>query len=197
MTERKTVTNAVTEIYNPKDADGNFYRIHQDLDFYQYVDGYKAEMSYLFGIIANYYNPERGYAYPTQYQLMKRYNKSINVLRSHINKLVEVGLISKLKGQVGNNHCYVPHYPLSKDELFKKMPKAEENYKKRMKWVDKRATRDANNLDKLNKHIAEEIARRKAEEEASSKGERQSTNTTEESALEIQQVKELAEVGDF
>ncbi|MED3026842.1 hypothetical protein [Bacillus wiedmannii] len=43
---------ACTDVYNKETANGAFYRICQDLDFYLYIPQYKASMSILYGIIA-------------------------------------------------------------------------------------------------------------------------------------------------
>ncbi len=142
-------SKADTHIYDPKEATDNFYRLPQDLESYQWIDGYKIEMSVLYGIIANYYNPSLGYAYPTQYDLMMKYNKSINILRSHIRKLVEVGLLSVMTGNTGKNHCYVAHVPLTLDEVLEKFPSAAKNYAARKKWIDDRETKDHSRLREL------------------------------------------------
>lgn len=142
-------SKADTHIYNPKEATGNFYRLPQDIEHYQWIDGYKIEMSVLYSIIANYYNPALGYAYPTQYDLMLKYNKSINVLRSHIRKLVEVGLLSVMTANTGGNHCYVAHEPLTQAEVFKKFPSAAKNYVARKKWIEEREAKDHSKLREL------------------------------------------------
>ncbi|OOZ90067.1 hypothetical protein [Bacillus cereus] len=148
-------SNAGTSIYNTKTATGNFLRIPIELNHYQWIDGFKVEMFILFGIIANKYNPKYGYAYPTHYQLMAEYNKSINVLRSHIRKLVEVGLLSVQTANTGNNHCYVPHEPLPQDEFFKKFPCAKRNYDKKMKWIEERERKDHGKLQELHDRFGE------------------------------------------
>ncbi|PFM63985.1 hypothetical protein COJ48_13560 [Bacillus cereus] len=156
-------SKADTHIYNPKEATGNFYRMPQDIEYYQWIDGYKIEMSVLYSIIANYYNSALGYAYPTQYDLMLKYNKSINVLRSHIRKLVEVGLLSVMTANTGGNHCYVAHEPLTQAEVFKKFPSAAKNYATRKKWIEDREAKDHSKLRELHekfgkKETAEQVA---------------------------------------
>ncbi|KAA0747501.1 hypothetical protein DN389_05570 [Bacillus sp. AY3-1] len=155
--------DACTEIYNKETANGAFYRICQDLDFYQYIPKYKASMSILYGIIANYYNSERGYAYPTQYQLLERYATSIGTLRSHLRTLEDVGLITIYKNKIGNNNCYVPHTPLSKEKLFEKCPQIRAIYDEKMTWIKRREHEDRSRLDELNSKIKE---RQKADEAA-------------------------------
>ncbi|MBK5349129.1 hypothetical protein JFU03_05790 [Bacillus sp. TH44] len=142
-------SKADTHIYDPKEATGTFYRLPQDIEHYQWIDGYKIEMSVLYSIIANYYRPKLGYAYPTQYDLMLKYNKSINVLRSHIRKLVEVGLLSVMTANTGGNHCYVAHEPLTQAEVFKKFPSAAKNYAARKKWIEEREAKDHSKLREL------------------------------------------------
>lgn len=155
MKAEKIRIDACTEIYNKEISKGAFYRICQDLDFYQYIPQYKASMSILYGIIANYYNSDRGYAYPTQYQLLERYATSIGTLRSHLRTLEEVGLITIYKNKIGNNNCYVPHVPLSKDQLFEKCPQVRTIYDEKMTWIKKREHEDRNRLDDLNSKIKE------------------------------------------
>lgn len=155
MKAEKIRIDACTGIYNKETSKGAFYRICQDLDFYQYIPQYKASMSILYGIIANYYNSERGYAYPTQYQLLERYATSIGTLRSHLRTLEEVGLITIYKNKIGNNNCYVPHTPLSKEKLFEKCPQVKVIYDEKMTWIKKREHEDRSRLDELNSKIKE------------------------------------------
>ncbi|BCA37429.1 hypothetical protein PDN30_28055 [Bacillus cereus] len=149
-------SNAKTEVYNPKEKNAgmSFYKVPQDLNYYQWIDGYKIEMSLLYAIIANWYNEKQGYAYPTQHQLMEKYDKSINILRSHIRKLVEVGLISIQTANTGGNHCYVPHVPMKKAQVFEAFPSAAVNYEKRMKWIEEKEAKDHSKLKELHKKSA-------------------------------------------
>ncbi|RAN88301.1 hypothetical protein B5P41_18450 [Bacillus sp. SRB_28] len=148
-------STATTAVYNPKAAPQGmlFYRVPQGLDAYQWIDGYTHELSMLYAIIANWYNAKEGYAYPTQHQIMMKYNKSINVLRIHIQKLVKVGLISVESAGTGKNHRYVPHVPMSQDRLFEKFPCAAANYEKKMKWIEEREWKGREGLRELHERL--------------------------------------------
>ncbi|AZJ21039.1 hypothetical protein CT694_15725 [Bacillus wiedmannii bv. thuringiensis] len=160
---KKALIKACTPPYNKEAAKGGFYRVCQNLDYYQYIKGYKAEMSYLYGIIANYYSPSKGYAYPTQYQLLARYHKSPTTLRSHIAKLVNVGLLTVMKNSIGDNNCYIPHVPLEKEQLFELCPDAKADYEKKMAWIQARETDDRRRLTELNESIRGQQKKHEAE----------------------------------
>ncbi|WP_038242990.1 helix-turn-helix domain-containing protein [Virgibacillus salexigens] len=125
------------EVFNKseKSKESFFVKMPADIMHYVHVPNYKPEYNYLYAIIVDYYNVDYGYAYPTEWQISRRYGKGIQTVRTHLRALESFGLIkiSKPKG----NKIYVPYKPLSKRELFEKCPEAQK------KFTDNKQAEDA------------------------------------------------------
>lgn len=110
---------------------GTFIMLPSDLKNYVYIKGYRAEMSYLYALIIDYYNKEEGCAFPSIERLAREYGKSKRTTGEHLKKLQEVGLIAIIP-RGNNTNAYIPYEPLPNDELFEQNPEAWDNYKQRL-----------------------------------------------------------------
>lgn len=107
-----------------------FVKMPSDLMNYVHVPKYRPELSYLYAVIVDYFNADLGYAYPTEWQISRRYGKSIKTVRRHLVELQSFGLVKITK--VGRNNRYVPFKPLNKADLFEKCPAAETKYREEL-----------------------------------------------------------------
>jgi DNA-binding transcriptional ArsR family regulator len=119
-----------------------FIALPSDIRHYVYLDGYKSEMSYLYGLIVDYYNVDKCYAFPSQYTLAKDYGKSEKTVVEHLKVLKSVGLIDVFDNGKGKVNYYKPLVPLTKDVLFVKFPKAAEKYEKVQREKERLAATD-------------------------------------------------------
>lgn len=136
------------KIYEKRAKEGTFIRVPTDIRNYVYIDGYKAEMSYLYALIVDYYNAEMGYAFPSLYTLARDYGKAESTLCKHIEMLEKVELIQVKNNGLGRVNFYRPLTPLPKEELFHKFPKAAQNYEKINKQKARLAESDWGRLPK-------------------------------------------------
>lgn len=122
-----------------KVEDNFFIKLPSNLRWYIYVDGYKAEMNYLYALIVDFYSVNEGYAYPSMLRLSREYGKTEPTTRAHLQTLKDVGLIdyTEIKGK----KYYVPFQPLDQAELFRQYPQAAENYRKAIKKEDEERER--------------------------------------------------------
>jgi DNA-binding transcriptional ArsR family regulator len=130
------------KVYDKSQSEGNFIKLPSDIRHYVYIDGYKAEMSYLYALIVDYYSVEKHYAFPSQYTLAKDYGKSQKTVGEHLQVLKSVGLIDIFDNERGKVNYYKPLTPLSKEGLFAKFPKAAEKYEKVQRDKERLAARD-------------------------------------------------------
>ncbi|NSL51715.1 helix-turn-helix domain-containing protein [Calidifontibacillus erzurumensis] len=107
--------------------DSFFIKLPSNLKWYIYIDGYKAEMNYLYALIVDYYNADEGCAYPSMLRLSREYGKTEPTTRAHLQTLKDVGLIDFT--DIRGKKYYVPFIPLDQEELFRQFPEAEEKYK--------------------------------------------------------------------
>jgi hypothetical protein len=135
----------MTRVYDKMTATGAFHRLPKELMAYVYLPEYKAELSVLYGIIAEYYNPDHGYAWPSIARLSLDYGKSERTTSEHLRILAKYGLIFKRRTQMGNR--YVPLMPLNKDQLYAKYPEAEEALLSAEKRVDQERERHRQRLE--------------------------------------------------
>ncbi|MGJ7913802.1 helix-turn-helix domain-containing protein [Neobacillus sp. LXY-1] len=88
-----------------KEMEGEFIALTQNITYYVYMVGYKPEMSYLYALIVDRYNVEKGYAFPSHYTLAKDYGTSEKTVGEHLKVLERVGLIDVFElGSFGNCH---------------------------------------------------------------------------------------------
>ncbi|WP_174732995.1 helix-turn-helix domain-containing protein [Mesobacillus harenae] len=119
-----------------------FIPLPSNLRHYVYMNNYKAEMSFLYGLIVDYYNVEKGYAFPSIYQLAKDYGKSEKTVGEHLKVLKKVGLIDVFESSRGKVNFYKPLVPLTQEEFFAKYPIAAENFEKRENATRKKVNDD-------------------------------------------------------
>lgn len=128
-------------------ADKYFVKMPADLMLYVHVPGYKPEYNYLYTIIVDFYSTKEGYAYPTEWQIARKYGKKDpKTVRGHLRALERVGLIGIYKPF--KNKLYVPLEPLPKDELFKACPSAAENYRSYIRKEESEKERQRENIRK-------------------------------------------------
>lgn len=127
MTQQKLKSSKQVFDKSEKSEGEFFVKMPSDLINYVHVPDYRPEYSYLYAIIVDYFNPDLGYAYPTEWQISRKYGKGIKTVRTHLRFLESVGLIKIAKPYA--NKLYIPYKPLSQAELFKACPDAEANYK--------------------------------------------------------------------
>lgn len=148
MTQLKIKSSG--QVFDKKEnGEGEFFvKMPSDLINYVHVPGYMPEYSYLYTILVDYFNSDLGYAYPTEWQLSRKYGKSIKTVRGHLRKLEEVGLIKIAKPYA--NKLYIPYKPLSQAELFKECPEAEAKYRANL-------AAEAAEKERKERHTAEEL----------------------------------------
>ncbi|MDA1577574.1 helix-turn-helix domain-containing protein [Bacillus cereus group sp. TH228LC] len=113
---------------------GNFIKLPSNLKYYVYHPKYKAEMSYLYALIVDYFNEEFGYAWPSTNRLAMEYGKAEKTVRTHLNVLEELRLIQKRRGLLGNS--YRPYEPLDEDEFFEAFPDAKKVYDRALRKLE-------------------------------------------------------------
>lgn len=113
---------------------GNFIKLPSNLKHYVYHPKYKAEMSYLYTLIIDYFNEEYGYAWPSTHRLAMEYGKAEKTVRTHLNVLEELRLIQKRRGLLGNS--YRPYEPLDEDEFFEVFPDAKKAYERALRKLE-------------------------------------------------------------
>lgn len=128
MFQEKQILEGTKEVFNKaiKSEKEYFVKMPSELMNYVHVPGYKPEYNYLYTIIVDYYNVELGYAYPTEWQLARKYGKGVQTVRKHLRFLEKVGLIKITKR--GLNKLYIPYKPLGQADLFKACPEARDRY---------------------------------------------------------------------
>jgi DNA-binding MarR family transcriptional regulator len=146
---------SMKKVYDKTQAEGTFIRLPSDLRNYIYMPNFKAEMCYLYGLIVDYYNADWGYAFPSVNELAFAYGKSAKTTSEHLKVLEECGLIKR--SRTTQNNIYIPYYPLSKNELFKKFPEAKANYEKALAKRDEEKERSKRNLEKYKSKREETI----------------------------------------
>lgn len=139
------------EVYDKTKAEGFFFRLPSEIENYVYLPKFKAEMCFLYALIADYYNTDYGYAYPTENILSLRYGKNEKTTRLHLEILAGYDLIKIIRGISGENKRYVPYKPRKLEELFALFPLARENYESRHKKADEEIRRSKQNLDEYRK----------------------------------------------
>lgn len=145
MTQHKQAIEGTGKVFDKSKnaAEGEFFvKTPSNLFNYVHVPGYKPEYSYLYSIIIDYFNSDLGYAYPTEWQIARKYGKKdVKTVRTHLRFLESVGLL-KIAKPYGNK-LYIPYKPLNQAELFKACPEAEANYKEaiRKEEAEKERTR--------------------------------------------------------
>ncbi|MFD2923881.1 hypothetical protein [Halobacillus naozhouensis] len=148
MSQQKPVIKGTDKVFDKtnKAESDYFVKMPSDLMNYVHVPGYKPQFNYLYTILVDFYNADMGYAYPTEYQLSRRYGvKAVKTIREHLRFLERVGLIKIVKPRA--NKVYVPYKPLTQAELFKRCPEASKSYnefiqaeteeKKRTGWLER------------------------------------------------------------
>jgi DNA-binding transcriptional ArsR family regulator len=114
----------------------HFVKIPSELvHHYTYHPDFKAEHSYLYAIIVDYYNADEGYAYPNRDTLAMRYGKNPKTLDAHLAKLKGLDLMKVVVREDGKN-VYIPLEPLAENDFYLKYPEALEEYKRRLKYRD-------------------------------------------------------------
>ena len=112
----------------------NFIKLPSNLKHYVYHQKYKAEMSYLYALIVDYFNEEVGYVWPSTHRLAMEYGKAEKTVRTHLNVLEELQLIQKRRGLLGNS--YRPYEPLNEDEFFEVFPDAKKTYERALRKLE-------------------------------------------------------------
>lgn len=108
---------------------GNYEQVPMELLDYIELDLISHTDFVVYMKLLQFYNVEKGYAYPTITTLMIRTHiRSKATIHSSLNTLEEVGLIQKKRSNRGNNN-YVVYKPLSKDEVYSLFPDKVEQLK--------------------------------------------------------------------
>ncbi|MGG3756225.1 helix-turn-helix domain-containing protein [Bacillus anthracis] len=151
----------MTRVYDKTKAEGTFFRLPSELRHYTFMKGYKAEMNYLYGLIADAYNAEKKCAFPSQYTLSKYYGKDETTVRRHLAILEKVGLIKIIGNGKGKGNFYIPLMPLTQEKLFRKYPDAAAKYNKVTEDKERQRDRDLAKLSHenlLREHTKEQEA---------------------------------------
>lgn len=130
----------IREVFDKENpgADGrNFIPLSSNAKHYIHHDKMDAGKLFLYGLIVDYYNVDKGVAWPSLERLAVDYGKTSKTTGNHLKDLREVGLILIVgRGQ------YVPLEPLGEDEFYRAYPKAWENYTKALETSEKRREAD-------------------------------------------------------
>lgn len=128
---------------NPS-ADGRkFIPLSNKVKHYMHHEKMDAGKLFLYALIVDFHNVDKGYAFPSQERLAVDYGKTSKTTGRHLKDLKDVGLIAiPAKGK------YVPLEPLSEEDFYRKYPKAWTNYKKAYEDHEKRREDGRKRLEK-------------------------------------------------
>ncbi|GLV67453.1 hypothetical protein Bmyc01_61220 [Bacillus mycoides] len=128
------MTNTITAIEGTGiickgNVEGNFEQVPMELFDYIQLGLITHTDLVIYVKLFQLYNPDYGYAFPTIERLMIDTRiKGKATVHTSIKRLCEVGLIGKNKRRSGNN-VYFVYKPLSKQELYKRVPNRVEEFK--------------------------------------------------------------------
>lgn len=112
---------------------GMFIPLPSDARHYVHHPKVTPDMLFLYALIIDYYNVEKGFAFPSEETLSVDYGRATNTVSKHLETLREVGLIDfPAKGH------YVPLVPLDADEFYARYPEAWTQYKTKYDRIEKR-----------------------------------------------------------
>jgi replication initiation and membrane attachment protein DnaB len=133
------------EVYDKTNAVGHFFRLPTEIRHYVYLPKYKAEMSYLYALLVDFYNTNHGYAFPSEITLAFNYGKTEKTTAQHLGILEEYGLVKiiRTKGKVSK---YIPIKPLPVNQLFEDYPIARDKYEERERKAVEERERNKENL---------------------------------------------------
>ncbi|MEK4743879.1 helix-turn-helix domain-containing protein [Bacillus sp. FSL R9-9481] len=110
-------------------VEGNFEQVPMELFDYIQLGLITHTDLVVYVKLLQLYNPKHGYAYPTIEKLMiETHIKGKATVHNSLKRLGKAGLIQKGKASWGNN-TYVVYKPLSKTELYKRVPDKVEQFK--------------------------------------------------------------------
>ncbi|MBK0072358.1 helix-turn-helix domain-containing protein [Bacillus sp. S56] len=110
-------------------VEGNFEQVPMELFDYVQLGLITHTDLVVYVKLLQLYNQNEGYAFPTIEKLMIHTRiKGKATIHNSLKRLGEVGLIQKSKASWGNN-TYVVYKPLSKTELYKRVPDKVEQFK--------------------------------------------------------------------
>ncbi|PEZ55069.1 MULTISPECIES: helix-turn-helix domain-containing protein [Bacillus cereus group] len=128
------MTNIVTKINGTEitckgNVEGNFEQVPMELFDYIQLGLITHTDLVVYVKLLQLYNESYGYAFPTIERLMiETHIKGKATIHNSLKRLGEGGLIKKSKASWGNN-TYVVYKPLSKTELYKRVPDNVEQFK--------------------------------------------------------------------
>jgi len=112
---------------------GTFIPLPSDARHYVHHPKVTPDMLFLYALIIDYYNVEKGFAFPSEETLSVDYGRATNTVSKHLDILREVGLIDfPSKGH------YVPLAPMDAAEFYAAYPEAWAQYKAKRGRVEKR-----------------------------------------------------------
>ncbi|MGC4376201.1 helix-turn-helix domain-containing protein [Fictibacillus sp. Mic-4] len=120
-----------------------FFKRPKDTLNYLYLDKVNASTLLIYDLLCDYYNSEKGYAYPSMDTLALDSGMTRQAVGTHVKVLHEYGLVKifveKRKGnKKGEGYKYKPQLPLSREELFKRYPEARKRYEKKANKIKDR-----------------------------------------------------------
>src|SRR5690606_2516720 len=110
-----------------------FIPLPSDAKHYVHHPKVTPDMLFLYAIIIDYYNVEKGFAFPAEETLSIDYGRATNTVSKHLDILKEVGLID-----FPDKGYYVPLKPLNVDEFYATFPEAWEAYLSKYNSVNDR-----------------------------------------------------------
>lgn len=131
---------------NPSENGATFIPLPSDARHYVHHSRMSAEKLFLYQLIIDYYNVEKGFAHPSVERLAVNYGKSDKTTSAHLEDLKAVGLID-----FPEKGFYVPLAPLSSDEFYERYPEAWENYKRAYNRYEKRRSDGVERMKKWRK----------------------------------------------
>ncbi|CAN7225187.1 hypothetical protein [Rossellomorea sp. LjRoot5] len=122
---------------NPGANGKHFIAFPSDAKHYVHHPRMAPEKLFLYQLLIDYYNVDKGYAHPSLETLTIHYGKSYNTTVRHIEDLKVVGLLDYPK-----KGYYVPLQPLTADEFYADFPEAWERYKKAYDSMEGKKSKD-------------------------------------------------------
>ncbi|MCW1926951.1 helix-turn-helix domain-containing protein [Bhargavaea beijingensis] len=101
-----------------------------------------AEKLFLYTLLIDFYNVDKGAAYPSQERLALMYGKTTKTVRDHLKDLESAGLL-----EIVGRGKYRPSEPLKEDAFYSKYPDAAKAYREKYAESEERRKTDRARLD--------------------------------------------------
>ena len=135
--QRPQPTQTAINKTNPGANDRKFIPFPNNALHYIHHDKMNADKLFLYALLIDRFNVEKGAAWPSHETLAVVYGKSSKTVGKHLSDLKDAGLIA-----IPSKGRYVPLEPLCSGEFYGKHPTAWANYQQALKVSDQRKEAD-------------------------------------------------------